>query len=90
MLYGADKGGQWKTYTATSDDGIRFQQLRGDEPILGPAPAGHFDTAGVGRNHCVHPSQFIINGNRVRVWYMAEDGAPPHHQRIGLMEAEVR
>jgi len=89
MLYGADKGGQWKTYAAVSEDGIRFQRLHGDQPVLGPAPARNFDTAGIGRNHLVHPSQFVVTGKRVRVWYMGEDGSPPHHQRIGLMEAAL-
>ncbi len=87
MLYGADAGAQWRSYAAVSDDGVHFTKLRGDQPILGPATAGNFDTAGIGRNHCVHPTQFLISDRKVRVWYMGEDGSPPHGQRIGLMEA---
>jgi len=87
LLYGADKGGEWNTYAAVSSDGIRFSQLRGDQPVLGPAPERNFDTAGVGRNQVVHPTQFIIRDKTVRVWYMGEDGSPPHLQRIGFMEA---
>lgn len=87
MLYGADKGNEWKTYAAVSDDGIRFQRLRDDQPVLSPPPARNFDSAGRGRNQCVHPTQFVGTGKNVRVWYMGEDGFPPHRQRIGLMEA---
>ncbi|MBM4068176.1 MAG: hypothetical protein FJ271_04435 [Planctomycetes bacterium] len=87
MLYGADKGGAWNTYAAVSDDGLNFKKLRGDRSVLGPTPALHFDSAGIGRNHCVHPTQFLVSDRKVRVWYVGEDGSPPHGQRIGLMEA---
>ena len=33
--------------------------------------------------------KILITGKRVRIWYMGEDGSPPHHQRIGLMEAAL-
>jgi len=89
MLYGADKEGQWRTYAAVSNDGFHFQQLHGDTPIMEQAPAGNFDTAGRGRNHVTHPSQFVLTNGKIRLWYMGEDGSPPHFQRIGLMEAAI-
>lgn len=89
MLYGGDIGNQWRTYAAVSEDGYNFQQLRGETPVLGDASAGNFDTAGYGRNHVTHPTQFIVTNRKVRVWYMGEDGSPPHYQRIGLMEATI-
>ena len=89
MFYGANQKGANNSFAAVSDDGIHFRPLRGDKPVLGPAPVGNFDTAGSGRNHVSHPSQFLISGQKVRVWYMAEDGSPPYHQRIGLMEADL-
>ena len=89
MLYGSSATRQWNTYAAVSSDGFNFTRLHGDQPILGPAPEGNFDTAGIGRNRCVHPTQFIILGNKVWLWYVGEDGAPPHGQRIGLMEAVI-
>jgi predicted GH43/DUF377 family glycosyl hydrolase len=90
MLYGGDKEGQWRTYAAVSDDGFHFTPISGETPILDPAPQCNFDTAGVGRNHVVHPSQFVVTNGKVRIWYMGEDGSPPHFQRIGLMEAALR
>lgn len=89
MLYGSDKGGQWRTYAAVSDDGFHFAPWNGDRPILEQAPAGNFDTAGRGRNHVTHPSQFVVTNGKIRIWYMGEDGSPPHFQRIGLMEASL-
>lgn len=90
LLYGGDKGGEWNTYAAVSSDGFHFTPLHGGRPIVGPAPERNFDTAGVGRNQVVHPTQFIVSGKTVRIWYMGEDGSPPHFQRIGLLEAEFR
>jgi hypothetical protein len=90
MFYGSDKGGAWRTYAAQSNDGFRFQKVHGDTPIMEQAPAGSFDTAGRGRNHVAHPTQFVVTGDKVRLWYMGEDGTPPHYQRIGLMEAVWR
>ena len=87
MLYGGDVGAQWRTYAAVSDDGFHFTRHNGDRPILEQAPAGNFDTAGRGRNHVTHPTQFIVTNDRIRLWYMGEDGSPPHYQRVGLMEA---
>ncbi|MEX1231654.1 MAG: hypothetical protein WEB58_15510 [Planctomycetaceae bacterium] len=89
MFYNGDLGSQWNTYTAVSDDGVHFAQLSGDKPILEPAPAGNFDTAGVGRNHAVHLTKIIVTQGKVRAWYTGEDGSPPHHQRIGLLEADI-
>lgn len=89
MLYGSDKGGQWRTYAAISDDGFEFSQLNGDTPIMEQASAGNFDTAGRGRNHVTHPTQFVVTDGKIRLWYMGEDGSPPHFQRIGLMEATI-
>ena len=87
LLYNRNLGGQWATYAASSSDGIHWQSAFYGQPVLGSPSAGSFGTAGVGRNHSVHPSQMLIQGRRVRAWYGAEDGSPPHHQRIGLMQA---
>lgn len=89
MLYNRNFGRQWATYGATSIDGIHWVPAFEGQPVLGPPPAGNFGTAGQGRNHSVHPSQILVEGRRVRVWYAAEDGSPPHHQRVGLMEATL-
>ena len=89
MLYNRNLGRQWATYAATSGEGIHWIPTFKGQPALGPPPAGNFGTAGPGRNHSVHPSQILIQGPRIRVWYAAEDGSPPHHQRIGLMEAAL-
>jgi hypothetical protein len=89
LLYGSDKGGQWRTYAAVGDDGFHFTPLNGDTPIVGQAPAGNFDTAGRGRNHVTHPTQFIVTQGKLRFWYMGEDGSPPHFQSIGLIEAAL-
>lgn len=89
MLYGGDLGQQWRTYSAVSDDGFHFKQRHEGSPILKPAPAGNFDTAGPGRNHVAHPTQFVVTNRKVRIWYLGEDGSPPHLQRIGLMEATL-
>ena len=89
LLYCGDVGGQWKTYSAVSDGGFRFGQLRGGRPVLGVPPKGNFDTAGIGSNHSVHASQMIFADGRMRVWYTGEDALPPHHQKIGLMEAII-
>ena len=87
MLYCGDVGGQWKTYSAVSDDGFHFRRLHNGRPVLGEPPNGNFDTAGVGMNHSVHASQMIFADGRIRVWYTGEAALPAHHQRIGLMEA---
>ena len=89
MFYCGDRDNEWRMYGATSDDAFHWLRVRDAKPILGPAPEGSFGTAGFGRNHSVHPSQFVVQGRRVRVWYTAEDGSPPHHQRIGLLEATL-
>ncbi len=89
LLYCGDKGGEWKMYAAVSDDGFHFKHVNDGRPVLGPPPPGSFGTAGVGRNHSVHPSQMLVDAGRVRVWFNAEDGSPPHLQRIGLMEAAL-
>ncbi|MDA0836009.1 MAG: hypothetical protein O2955_13720 [Planctomycetota bacterium] len=89
MLYGGDLGQQWRTYSAVSDDGFHFTQLNDGKPILDQAPAGNFDTAGRGRNHVTHPTQFVVTNGKIRIWYMGEDGSPPNYQRIGLMEADI-
>lgn len=86
MLYNRNLDQQWATYAASSSDGIRWQAAFDGKPVLGPPPAGNFGTAGLSKNHSVHPSQILLRGRRVRVWYGAEDGSPPHHSRIGLME----
>lgn len=86
MLYCADTGNEWKVYSATSSDGFHWQPSAGGRPVLGPAPAGSFGTAGSGHNHSAHPSQLVRAGERLLVWYMAEDGSPPNLQRIGLLE----
>src|SRR5438552_10520242 len=69
MLYNRNLDRQWATYAASSSDGIHWQPAFDGEPVLGPPPAGNFGTAGPGRNHSVHPSQILIQGRRVRVWY---------------------
>jgi len=89
LLYEKNLNHSWAMFAATSDDGIHWQTANYGEPVLGPPPTGNFGTAGEGRNHSVHPSQIIILGWRVCVWYGAEDGSPPHYQRIGLMEARI-
>jgi hypothetical protein len=89
MLYNKDLNHSWATFAADSSDGIRWRPAYRRQPLLGPPADGNFGTAGKGRNHSVHPSQMIGVGNRIRVWYGAEDGSPPHYQRIGLMEARL-
>ena len=89
MLYNKDLNGSWATFSATSDDGINWKPANDSQPLLGPPPTGNFDTAGKGRNHSVHPSQILLIGNKVRVWYGGEDGSPPHKAHIGLMEATL-
>lgn len=86
MLYCADTGNEWKIYSATSADGFHWRPAGKGRPLLGPAPAGNFGTAGRGHNHSAHPSQLVRAGDQLLVWYMAEDGAPPNLQRIGLLE----
>ncbi len=80
-------GPSWNIYAATSDDGINWKSEYGGKPVLSPPPPGSFDTAGVGGNYAVHPSQIVIAGNKARVWYMGEELNV--HQRTGLMEAVV-
>ena len=87
LLYCGDVGNEWKTYSAVSDDGFHFRQLNEGRPVLGPPPRGNFGTAGRGANHSVHATKLIFNENRARSWYSGEDADPPHHQKIGLMEA---
>ncbi len=87
MLYCGDVAGQWKTYSAVSDDGFTFRQLNEGRPVLGTPPKGNFDTAGRGMNHSVHATKMIFVNGRVRTWYVGEDALPPNHQKIGLMEA---
>ncbi len=87
LLYCGDVGNQWKTYSAVSDDGFHFQQLNNGRPVLGTPPQGNFDTAGRGANHSVHATKLIFVDDHVRAWYSGEDRRPPHHQKIGLMEA---
>ena len=72
-----------------SDNGFTFRQLNDGRPVLGPPPKGNFGTAGRGANHSVHASQMIVVNGRVRTWYGGEDALPPHHQKIGLMEAKL-
>ncbi len=86
MLYNKSLDRSWATFAATSSDGIHWRPVS-SQPLLTPPSAGSFGTAGPGRNHSVHPSQLLLDRNKVRVWYGAEDGSPPHAQRIGLMEA---
>ena len=86
MLYQTSHGGGWHSFAATSDDGVNWTPAWDNKPVLGPAPKGNFDTAGKGANYCVHPTKFIVTGNKVRVWYGGEDGSPPHFQRPGLMQ----
>ena len=89
LLYCGDVGNQWKTYSAVSDNGFTFRQLNDGRPVLGPPPKGNFGTAGRGATHSVHASQLIVVNGRVRPWYGGEDALPPHHQKIGLMEAKL-
>jgi predicted GH43/DUF377 family glycosyl hydrolase len=86
MLYQTRFGGGWNCFAAVSNDGVNWAPAWDDQPVLGPAPTGNFDTAGVGANYCVHPTKFIVTDNKVRVWYGGEDGSPPHLQRPGLMQ----
>ena len=74
-------------YAATSNDGIKWKSEYGGRPVLSPPPPGSFDTAGVGGNYAVHPSQVVIIGNRALVWYCGEELNV--HQRTGMMEAVV-
>jgi hypothetical protein len=87
MFYCGDLGNEWKMYAATSDDGVRWKRLRNATPVLGLPRKDNFGTAGRGSNHSVHPSQILIQGRKVRVWYTGEADS---HQRIGLMEAVLR
>lgn len=89
LLYEKITNHSWAMFAATSDDGIHWETANDSEPVLGPPSNGNFATAGKGMNHSVHPSQIIILGRQVRVWYGGEDGSPPHYQRIGLMEARI-
>lgn len=82
-----DEGASWNISAATSDDGVSWNVVNGGEPLLAHSSRGNFDSAGRGRNYAVHPSQLVVVGSRVRVWYSGEDGLPPYSQRIGLMEA---
>ena len=86
MLYQTNLANQWTCFAATSDNGVDWTAAWGNKPVLGVPPEGNFDTAGVGRNHSVHPTKFIIAGNKVRLWYGGEDGSPPHFSRVGLMQ----
>ena len=87
MLYNRPLNNSWVTFAATSENGTHWKPAYDGKPVLGVPPTGNFGTAGSGRNHSVHPSQFVILGRKARVWYSAEDGSAPHHQRTGLMEA---
>jgi hypothetical protein len=89
LLYEKDLDHSWAIFAAESHDGVDWRTTHRRQPLLGPPPAGNFGTAGKGKNHSVHPSQIIRVGDRIRVWYNAEDGSPPHYQRIGLMEARL-
>jgi len=86
MLYQTGLNGAWTSFAAVSDNGIDWAPAWDGQPVLGPAPKGNFGSAGRGGNHSVHPTKFIVTGNRVRVWYTGEDGSPPHFQRPGLMQ----
>ena len=94
---GSAGGTVWAAFAATSTDGINWQPAFDDQPLLGPASEDNFGNAnGVkGNNHSVHPTQMIVDGNRVRVWYTGEanealPGAKWAPQRIGLMEATIQ
>ena len=86
MLYQTIDGGGWNCFAAVSDNGVDWKPAWDNKPLLGPAPKGNFDTAGEGRNYCVHPTKFVVAGDKVRVWYGGEDGSPPHFSRVGLMQ----
>ena len=86
MLYQTLHAGGWNCFAVVSDNGIDWTHVADDQPLLSPAPEGNFDTAGAGRNYCVHPTKFVVAGDKVRVWYGGEDGSPPHFSRVGAMQ----
>lgn len=87
MLYNTGFEQQWATFAARSENGIDWEPVYDGQPVLDPPPAGSFGTAGPGRNHSVHSTKILFHGRTARAWYSAEDGSPPHFQRVGLMEA---
>ena len=89
MFYSQPLAGRWTMVAATSPDGLSWTPVSGSAAILGGAPAANFDAGGAGQNHSVHPSQLLVEGSRIRVWYAGEEPDAPFHQRIGLMEATV-
>jgi hypothetical protein len=89
MLYSVIADRQWVMVAATSADGWSWTPVAGRAPVLGPPAPDSFDSAGSGRNQSVHPSEIVVRGDRVLVWYTAEDGRPPNAMRVGLMESSV-
>lgn len=88
MLYSVLLDGQWKMVAATSADGWSWAPAAGGAPLLGAAASDAFDSATAG-NHSVHPSEIVVRGDRVWVWYSGEDARAPNLMRIGLMEATL-
>lgn len=89
MFYSVVRDSRWTLVQATSPDGLHWRPADDGRPVLGAAAAGGFDAAGKGQNHSVHPSGLVRDGDRVRLYYMAESPRAPFPQRIGLMEAAL-
>jgi hypothetical protein len=90
MIYSRLVDQQWQLYGAVSSDGIAWQPSNAGGALLAASAGAAFDAAGPGRNMAVHPSQLLLEDNILRVWYMGEETATTGHQRIGLLQADLR
>jgi predicted GH43/DUF377 family glycosyl hydrolase len=87
MFYSRNDGNVWRLHKATSNDGINWR-WRGE--VLPAALPKWFDDADIGQNHSVHPSQILLEGSRVRIWYTGESRTENGLQSIGLMQGTCR
>ncbi|MEQ8328851.1 MAG: hypothetical protein RH859_00155 [Longimicrobiales bacterium] len=78
MFYSRPVEGRWVMFAATSSDGIDWRPSRADAPVF-PLDQG---SSGVGQNHSVHPSQFLVEPGIARFWYQAESGFEPSPQLV--------
>lgn len=90
MLYSRLVDQEWKLFCALSDDGIAWRPANSGNPLLESSGGVAFDAAGAGRNQSVHPSQLVIEGAMVSLWYTGEESAQTGRQRIGLLQADLR